>query len=91
LNRSNAYGEPVANGYIGKFRLVWKATYDVVQDTDDKGQFTGPKIFPSEESAEVAAWRCKRDIEEPIMFRSGPMVSQARAQAEKIFKKEAVE
>ena len=90
MNRSNAFGEKTIGGYVGKFRPCWKAGYETVQQLDGRGQFVGPRIFKTEAEAEAAAWRCLRDIEEPVMVRSGAMVSKARESAEAVFRRVTV-
>lgn len=91
MNRSDARGRKTFEGWVGEFRPCWKAEYDTVQALDGKGRFAGPKLFRTEAEAEAAAWRTLRDIEEPVMVRSGPMVSAARARADALFRKEAVQ
>lgn len=85
MNRSDARGRKTFEGWTGEFRPVWRAEYDTVQDRDDRGKFTGPKIFKTEAEAEAAAWRMLRDLEEPVMVRSGTMLGKARSAAEKLF------
>jgi hypothetical protein len=85
MNRSDARGRKTFEGWTGEFRPVWRAEYDTVQDRDERGKFTGPKIFKTEAEAEAAAWRCLRDMEEPVMVRSGPMLVKARSTAEELF------
>jgi hypothetical protein len=82
MNRSDAYGEKVAGGYHGRFRPCWKAGYETVQSHGH------PQIFLTEAEAESAAWRTLRDMEEPVMVRSGPMINAARAKAEAVFRRE---
>jgi hypothetical protein len=92
LNRSDAIGVPTAGGFHGKFRPCWKAAYETVLGKDAKGNFAGPEIFTTQAEAEAAAWRTLRDLEEPVMVRSGPMLNAVRAHAEAMFKvREAVE
>lgn len=92
MNRSNARGRKTFEGWVGDFRPCWKAEYDTIQDKDSCGKFAGPKLFKTEAEAEAAAWRMLRDLEEPVMVRSGPMISAVRAKAEAMFKhKEAAE
>lgn len=86
MNRSNARGRKTFEGWVGDFRPCWKAEYETVQQLDDRGRFTGPKIFKTEAEAEAAAWRMLRDLEEPVMVRSGTIVSKARSAADALFK-----
>ena len=85
MNRSDAYGKKTASGYIGRFRPCWKAEYEEVQEISPSGKFAGPKLFKTEAEAEAAAWRLLRDREEPVMVRSGTIVSKARSAAEGLF------
>lgn len=87
MNRSDAIGVPTAGGFHGKFRPCWKSAYETVLAKDAKGNFTGPEIFTTQAEAEAAAWRALRDMEEPVMVRSGPMISAVRAKADALFKK----
>jgi hypothetical protein len=86
LNRSDARGRKTFHGWIGEFKPVWKAEYETVQEMDSRGCFTGPRIFKTESEAEAAAWRLLRDREEPVMVRSGSIVSKARSAADALFK-----
>lgn len=88
MNRSDARGRKTFEGWVGDFRPCWKAEYDTVQQLDGRGKFTGPKIFKTEAEAEAAAWRTLRDMEEPVMVRSGTMLGNARSTAEAYFRKE---
>lgn len=86
MNRSDAKGVKVEGGYQGQYRRVWKAYYEPVQGLDERGQFTGPKIFNTQDAAEAAAWRVLRDLEQPVMTRSGPMLTAVREKAEALFR-----
>lgn len=86
MNRSDARGRKTFEGWTGEFKPVWKAEYDTVQEIDGRGKFTGPKIFRTEAEAEAAAWRVLRDVEEPVMVRSGTIVSKARSAADAVFR-----
>ena len=86
MNRSNARGRSTPEGWIGEYRAVWKAYYEPVQGLDERGQFTGPKIFNTQAEAEAAAWRVLRDLSEPVMTRSGPMFTAVREKAEALFR-----
>jgi hypothetical protein len=89
MNRSDARGRKTFEGWIGEFRPVWKSEYEEVQEIGTNGKFAGPKLFKTEAEAEAAAWRLLRDIEEPVMVRSGTIVSKARSAADALFKREA--
>jgi hypothetical protein len=51
MNRSDARGRKTFEGWTGEFRPVWRAEYDTVQDRDDRGKFTGPKMLGKARSA----------------------------------------
>jgi hypothetical protein len=85
MNRSNAQARQTDDGWIGEFRPCWRARYEPVRLAGAHGEAAGPKFFATEAEAEAAAWRKLRDITEPVMFRTGAVLGQARAEAEKLF------
>lgn len=86
MNRADARATWTPRGYVGEFRLVWKSDYQPVLKTDAKGRKLGPEYFPTKDAAEVAAWRMKNDIEQPVMIRGGDKCQAQRATAEALFK-----
>ncbi len=87
MNISDARGVLTIHGYIGEYRLVWKSNYQPVLKTDEKGRKIGPEYFPTQDAAEVAAWRKKNELEQPLMVRSGEILSAPRREAEGLFRK----
>ena len=88
MNRSNAQSRKTFGGYHGEYRPVWSSEYRTVEERDARGRVIGPRLFKTAQEAELEAWRCLRDIEEPVMTATGTMSSRARQTAESIFRKE---
>ena len=81
MNQSVATYEKRASGYVGLFRIPWKAYQFEVRTKKD-----GPVLyFETAEKAELAAWRVKHKIEEPHYRRCGERLSGGRSEAEKLF------
>jgi hypothetical protein len=87
MNISDARGVLTIHGYIGEYRLCWRSSYQPVLKTDEKGRKLGPEYFPTKDAAECAAWRMKNELEQPIMVRSGEILSAPRREAEELFRK----
>lgn len=87
MNHSRARAIKTFNGYIGEYRPCWRAAYQPVLRRDENGRAMGPEYFPTEDSAEVAAWRELSAAEQSVMHRSGEIVSAPRARAEALFEK----
>lgn len=88
MNRSDARAIDKGFGWIGEYRLVWKAEYYEVKKVGSDGRRTSsPEIFGTEAEAECAAWRALYETEQPVMVRAGERVSsQHRNAAEALFK-----
>lgn len=84
MNISDARGVWTVHGYIGEFRLCWRADYQPVLKTDEKGRKTGPEYFKTKDAAECAAWRTKNELEQPAMVRDGAIL-EAKSKAEELF------
>ena len=83
MNRSAAYAalDEETGAYFGWFRPVWKA--EAIPVCED-GR---PKPFQNMKDAEIAAWRAKDLVEQPVMYRDGATLSSGpRAAAEAHFK-----
>lgn len=85
MNISGARGVWTPHGYIGEYRLCWRSGYQPVLKTDRNGRKLGPEYFKTQDAAEVAAWRTKNDLEQPIMLRSGDRIENAKSVAEAQF------
>lgn len=85
MNQSDARAIGTRLGYVGEFRLVWKASYQPVLRTDEKGRKLGPQYFASADAAECAAWRAKNALETSVMTRDGEQLAR-RSAAEALFK-----
>ena len=88
MNRSDARAIDKGFGWIGEYRLVWKAEYYEVKKVGSDGRRTSsPEVFPSKAEAECAAWRALYETEQPVMLRAGERVSsQHRNAAEALFR-----
>ncbi|HEX2753650.1 MAG TPA: hypothetical protein VHP34_11220 [Alphaproteobacteria bacterium] len=88
MNRSDARAIDKGFGWIGEYRLVWKAEYYEVKKIGSDGRRTSsPEVFPSKAEAECAAWRALYETEQPVMVRAGERLSsQMRNAAEALFK-----
>lgn len=88
MNRSDARAIDKGYGWIGEYRLVWKAEYFEVKKLGKDGRPTrDPEIFGTKAEAECAGWRALYEIEQPVMVRAGERVStQHRNAAEALFK-----
>lgn len=85
MNSSSVRTTKTFRGWIGEFRLCWKADYLPVLEVDAKGRKIGIHYFKTEDSAEVAAWRRKHELEESVMVRDGEIIGQHRREAEAYF------
>lgn len=86
MNKSDARGRHTIRGYIGEFRLAWRSTYEPVLKICADGRRDGVRYFDTEEAAEIAAWRVKNELEQPVMVRSGDRIGSAKQDAESHFK-----
>lgn len=82
MNRSAAISELTIRGYVGKFRPVWASEFRVVVDNNGNTEFFGTAY-----EAECIAWRVLYALEQPIMVRSGEILSATRREAEELFRK----
>ncbi|PZP65245.1 MAG: hypothetical protein DI604_25075 [Delftia acidovorans] len=87
MNDIDARAVPALGGHYGEFRVVSRSAWMRVQEKGDDA------IFDTAFEAETMAWRAAKaagfgfiraDIEMPT---SGPVISAARAAAEKLFRK----
>lgn len=83
MNTNGARAHKWPGGWIGQYRLPWQGDWHEVKAKPD----SPATVFLTREAAELAAWRTKHRIEDPVMTRSGDIKAGARATAEAIFKK----
>lgn len=86
-NRADARGRHTLRGYVGEYRLAWKADYQPVLNIAENGRRDGVRYFATEIEAENAAWRAKNDLEQSVMTRSGEIIPRPRREAEMLFEK----
>lgn len=88
MNEADARATPTVHGYIGEYRLCWKADYATVSQWCTQARKMVPVYFKSKFAAETYAWREKHRKEQSIMLRGGDKISAAKSAAEKLFSKE---
>lgn len=81
MNRSDARAIEKELGWIGQYRLLWKSRYETVMNIDPNGQPKGERYFADKRDAELAAWRIKQDIEQPVLVRAGEKMSAQHLKA----------
>lgn len=81
MNRSDARAIRKDCGWIGQYRLVWKTRYETVMNIDQNGDPKGERYFDDMRDAELAAWREKQDIEQPVLVRAGEKMSTQHIKA----------
>jgi hypothetical protein len=86
MNRSAVRTRHTRNGWIAEYKLCWKADYEPVLRILPDGRKDGPIYYDTQDQAEVAAWRCKDSLEQPVMTRDGAIL-EARREAERVFSK----
>ena len=91
MNEADAKATETAHGYIGEYRLCWKAEYAVVSQWCQHARKRVPIYFKSKYAAETFAWREKHQKEQSVMVRDGETVTASRSAAERIFKGRAIE
>jgi hypothetical protein len=88
VNDIDARAVPALGGHYGEFRLVSKAAWQRVQQSGDDA------IFDTAEEAELMAWRAMKaagfgliraDI---VISTTRKSISEARAEAERLFQKQ---
>lgn len=86
MNTSDARASITSNGYIGQYRLCWKASYSTVTERCGRTGQIVPVYFKNPVHAELYAWREKHRQEQSVMTRDGDKIGTKSA-AEMLFAK----
>lgn len=81
MNRSDARAIKKDGSWVGQYRLLWKTRYETVMNIDQNGVSKGERYFDDKRDAELAAWREKQDIEQPVLLRAGEKMSAQHIKA----------
>lgn len=81
MNRSDARAIKKDGSWVGQYRLLWKTRYETVMNIDQNGDPKGERYFDDRRDAELAAWREKQDIEQPVLVRAGEKMSAQHIKA----------